>query len=90
MLTPDPGSHLSEGVVVETRLRARLFGVPVLRIDGTVLVSPARVEPFDSPRPVRGEVERTPRASVGRAPGAALAEATRLLEDTRARLADEG
>ena len=42
-LHPDPDNRLADGVVVETTLVARLLGLKVLRIDGTVLLSPARV-----------------------------------------------
>ena len=40
---PDSDGQLSDGVVIETRLKARLLGAPVLRVDGTVLVSPGRL-----------------------------------------------
>ena len=42
-LQPDAGAHLGDGVVVETRLVARLLGLRVLRVDGTVRLAPARV-----------------------------------------------
>src|SRR4051794_26245119 len=42
-LRPDAGSDLSDGIVVQTQLLGRVLGVRLLRIDGTVLVSPARV-----------------------------------------------
>ena len=37
----DDGSELSDGVVVETQLLARVLGVRLLRVDGTVLCRPA-------------------------------------------------
>ncbi len=43
-------------MVIETRLKARLFGLPALRVEGTVLVSPGtlvepdRREPRDTVR----------------------------------------
>jgi hypothetical protein len=94
VLTPDPDSRLSDGVVIETTLRARVLGVPVLRINGTVSVSPARLVVPPPPQVVRGEVATggrktvafDPRKEVEAAPGAALAEATRLLRESRRRL----
>ena len=95
MLTPDRDSRLSDGVVIETRLRARLLGAPVLRVDGTVLVSPARLVASSPPPVVRGDVVSGGRTvsgaaprSQGAAPGTALAQATRLLEESRKRLRD--
>ena len=92
MLTPDPASTLADGVVVETRLRARLFGASVLRIDGTVLVSPAHLEVASPPRVVRSEAvpsaDRPSRTGVAtRTPGAALARAAELVQESRDRLA---
>ena len=56
VLTPDRDSRLSDGVVIETRLRARLLGAPLLKVDGTVLVSPARLVASTPPPVVRGDV----------------------------------
>lgn len=81
-------------MVVETTLKARVLGAPLLRIDGTVLVSPARLVVPPTPQVVRGEVAtdgreavvHDSRTAVGTAPGAALAEAARLLIENRHRL----
>jgi hypothetical protein len=77
-LLPDPASRLSDGVVVETRLTARLLGLRLLRVDGLVLVNPARL------------VDRVP---AGVPPGArpeatgdGLATAARLLRENDERL----
>jgi len=37
--------RLSEGILVETHLLARVLGVRLLRVDGVVTVAPARVAP---------------------------------------------
>ena len=73
VLQPDPGGSLTEGVVVRTSLVARLLGVRLLRIDGTVLIAPARLD---------GTVLRAvPAGAVSRwAPGEGLARAGELLE----------
>ncbi len=74
-LAPDAASHLSDGVVVETRLIARLLGVRVLRIDGVVHLAPARLERLG---PGGSETGRP--VAADRQLGAGLARASRLLE----------
>lgn len=39
----DSNSRLSDGVIIETSVLARLLGVKLLTLEGTVLVSPAQV-----------------------------------------------
>jgi hypothetical protein len=81
-LAPDTASHLSDGVVVETRLVARLLGLRVLRVDGVVHLAPARLEWGDAgPRPARASEL---------ALGEDLARASRLLEDGDRRLECDG
>jgi hypothetical protein len=96
-LLPDGASHLSDGVLVETHLLARLLGMRLLRVEGTVLMSPARV--VSGPRldgdpsarrppgvgpPVRSEVRSDVRPQVRSEirPGTGLAEAARLLKSS--------
>ncbi len=92
---PDSDGDLSDGVVIEARLKARLLGAPVLRVDGTVVVSPGRVVEL-----ARGEIVEQPRAdgaltngAPGRmasslqAPGQDLDRARRLIADTDGRIA---
>jgi hypothetical protein len=43
MAIPDRRRHLSEGVLVEARIRARLLGIRLLTIDATVVLAPADV-----------------------------------------------
>ena len=52
LLLPDGSSQLSDGVVVETRLLARLFGVRILRVEGTILLSPGRLIRSAGTRPL--------------------------------------
>ena len=75
-LAPDAASHLSDGVVVETRLIARLLGVRILRVDGVVHLAPARLEGAASSTSTLG-----PSLAAERQLGAGLARASRLLED---------
>ena len=42
-LAPDGAGHLSNGVLVETHLLARVLGIRLLRIDGVVTLAPARL-----------------------------------------------
>lgn len=75
-LRPDSDSSLSDGVVVETHLRARLLGVRLLRVDGVVLLSPGRLtgSAYSWPPPgTEGD-------------GTNLVEAARLLDETDASL----
>ena len=81
VLRPDAASQLSDGVVVEARLTARLLGLRILRVDGTVLMSPARLEEMPRSTVVPGQQgRRTPALTTG-ASGGALAEAARLLKE---------
>jgi len=43
MAIPDRRRRLSEGVLVEARIRARLLGVRLLTIDATVVLAPGDV-----------------------------------------------
>jgi hypothetical protein len=61
----DPSRRLSEGALVQTSVRARLLGVPLLRLDATVVLMPAAI---------------TARSSAPAA-GNGLAEAVRSIND---------
>jgi hypothetical protein len=39
----DPRRHLSEGALVQASIRARLLGIPLLRLDATVVLMPAAI-----------------------------------------------
>lgn len=39
----DPSRRLSEGGVVQASVRARLFGIPLLRLDATIALMPAAI-----------------------------------------------
>ena len=81
-LEPSTSSHLSDGVVVQTHLVARLLGVRILRVDGVVHLAPARLEPIDAlsagtVRPALG-----PPVTLG----TGLAHASELIQDGDRRL----
>ena len=69
-LRPDAVRQVTLGVVVQTQLLGRVLGVRLLRIDGTVLVSPARVV-----------TQRDRTARPNEPAGVELAEAARLLRE---------
>jgi hypothetical protein len=76
-LTPATDSRLSDGVVVQTHLVARLLGLRILRVDGVVHVAPARLEALDAGVPAPKESQ---------ALGSGLVRASRLLDDGDRRL----
>ncbi len=84
-MEPDEESRLSDGVLVETALVARVLGLRLLRVDGTVLLAPARLHE----RPVDTTPTVDPPAAVdGPAiePGMRLVEARRLIRTNGERL----
>jgi hypothetical protein len=78
-LEPSTSSHLSDGVVVQTHLVARLLGMRILRVDGVVHLAPARLEPVD------GVAARPVLAPPGTL-GSGLAHASELIQDGDRRL----
>jgi hypothetical protein len=61
----DPSRRLSEGALVQASVRARLLGLPLLRLDATIALMPAAITTPSSPS----------------AAGNGLAEAVRSLND---------
>jgi hypothetical protein len=61
----DPSRRLSEGALVQASVRARLLGIPLLRLDATVALMPAAI--------------RAPSAALAARDG--LAEAVRSIND---------
>jgi hypothetical protein len=73
--------RLSEGAVVEASIVARVLGLPLLKLDATVALVPARVAPVTSPpRPV-------PSLRPG-APRRRLADAVRSIDEAAEILAE--
>jgi len=87
-LLPHESSQLSDGVVVETELIARLLGLRLLRVDGIVLMSPAHlVRPMAAASRDGPTVPSRARAEVGSGPnGQLLAQAAQLLQENEVRL----
>ena len=82
-LTFRRGRHLSEGALVEARLRGRVLGVPLLKIDALIAIVPANSTPVPSmPRTPSGEPTLSSRNRPRKldTPGSALAEAVRSID----------
>lgn len=78
----DPSRRLSEGALVQASVRARLLGIPLLRLDATVVLMPAETAaPFSAPhKPARTRssgVSLTHPTAAGRG----LAEAVRSINE---------
>jgi hypothetical protein len=86
-LQPDADGSLADGVVVETRIVARLLGLRLLRVDGVVLLSPGRVREPQLPPEALAATEEPHRPSYdGVRAGERLALAGRLIASNEGRL----
>jgi hypothetical protein len=86
-LQPDAEGSLADGVVVETRLVARLLGLRLLRVDGVVLLAPGRVRPPELPVHAPDSADPVHRQNYdGARPGERLALAGQLIASTASRL----
>jgi hypothetical protein len=89
---PHPSKRLSDGVLVEACVRARLMGIPLLKVEATIVLAPAGLTaPTSAPRdrPIRG-FARSSRAAWTRsgARGQGLAEAVRRINEGAELLTD--
>ena len=80
--SPDGSRRLSHGVVVETSILARLFGFRLLRLEGTVVLSPAE---FTEAASASASQRHVVDAGAGQAVGG-LSTAMRLLQDSAVQL----
>jgi hypothetical protein len=89
---PDPRKRLSDGVLVEACVRARLLGIPLLKVEATAVLTPAGLRaPTSAPPelPIRTSARSSGAASTrSGAPGEGLAEAVRRIDEGAALLAD--
>jgi hypothetical protein len=97
LVEPDPAQSLSDGLIIESSLLARLLGVKLLTLEGTIVLSPAHVRLGVPPLragsqsahdglPLRpAEIGRAPVAVSARI-GSGLADAVRLLDESAAEL----
>jgi hypothetical protein len=63
MVIPDSSKTLSDGLVIETAVVARLLGVKLLTLEGTVLASPAQLKAFEARAPSVSPAAASPAAS---------------------------
>jgi hypothetical protein len=89
---PDPGKRLSDGVLVEACIRARLLGLPILKVDATVVLAPAGLTALTSAArdlPI-GSSARPSRAASTRSGDSreGLAEAVRTINEGAELLAE--
>jgi hypothetical protein len=90
VVTSDRTRRLSEGTLVQASVRARLLGLPVLRLDATVVLAPAEIS---APRsaalePERRKSARSSAALTTDAGGHGLAEAVRSINEGAQLLAE--
>jgi hypothetical protein len=84
-VVPIPASdrrrRLSDGALVEASIRARLLGIPLLRLDATVVLVPAEITAPSAPHePARTRSFGVPPTRSGAA-GRGLAEAVRSINE---------
>ena len=94
-LTFSRGRRLSEGALVEAHVRARVLGIPLLKVDALVVLvpgNPSAVVPSTSSTSRAPSVEPTlPSGNRSRrpeAPGSALADAIRSIDEAAELLAE--
>jgi hypothetical protein len=80
----DSRKRLSEGALVEASVRARLLGIPLLKLEATIVLVPAELTAAPPAR--RDAPARRSRRSD--AAGRGLAEAVRSIDDAARTLAD--
>lgn len=86
-VVPDPRKRLSDGVFVNASVRARLLGIPLLRIEATIALAPAGLRataPASGRRglPIRGSSKSPPAASTHTGiPGRAVIDARRTIDE---------
>ena len=81
---PGREGRLSDGLVIEACVTARLLGIRLLRIEAGVLVSPADTQP----RSAAAAASAFTPSTRSRPVGARLIAAERCIEEAAARLAD--
>jgi hypothetical protein len=87
---PDRKRRLSEGALVEASVKARLLGIPLLKLDATIVLAPAEITapslaPYE--RPARTSARSVSPSRSGAA-GHGLAEAVRSINEGAELLAE--
>jgi hypothetical protein len=87
---PDGTRRLAEGTLVEASVRARLLGIPLLKLDATIALVPATWSGRAATRRPPGTSGRVARADRHRSPatGKSLADAVRTINEASDLLAE--
>jgi hypothetical protein len=90
---PDRSRRLSAGAIVEASIRARVLGIPLLRLDAAVVLVPAGITapssaPYEPPARPSARSAGVPSTRSGAAPGHGLAEAVRSINEGAELLAE--
>lgn len=90
---PDRRRRLSDGAIVEASIRARVLGIPLLRLDAAVVLVPAGITapfsaPYEPPARASARSSGVPTTCSGAAPGHGLAEAVRSINEGAELLAE--
>jgi hypothetical protein len=89
---PERRKRLSDGALVEASIRARLLGIPLLRLDATIVLVPAEMtgRSFAPPEPPARKTARSTGGPTKRssAAGHGLAEAVRSINEGAKQLAE--
>ena len=91
-LTFNRGTRLSQGALVEARVRGRVLGIPLLKIDAVVALVPANPSSLAPSTSQTWPVEPTMSSGNGarrlEPPGTALAEAIQRIDEAAELLAE--
>jgi len=91
-LTFDRGTRLSQGALVEARIRGRVLGIPLLKIDAVVALVPVNPSSLSPSTSQAWPVEPTTSSGNGarrlEPPGSGLAEAIRSIDEAAELLAE--
>jgi hypothetical protein len=88
---PDRRRRLSNGALVEASIHARLLGIPLLKLDATVVLLPAEATaPTSAPHEPAGARSFGVRPTRSGAAGLRLADAVRSIDDGAKVLAEMG
>jgi hypothetical protein len=85
VVSPDRTRRLAEGALVQASVRARVLGLPLLRLDATVVLAPAEISALE---PEHRRSARSSAVLMTDAGGHGLAEAVRSINEGAQLLAE--
>jgi hypothetical protein len=85
---PDPRASLADGVLIQGSVRGWVFGMPILKIRTTLMLSPARIDGAPAPSRLQPAPTLLPPASPAVPGGRRLADAVRAIGEAAERLDD--